>query len=56
MSEFEHLTYLRTHANPVLNKLCLALLEDKPTEEEAVIDFMINWLQNEKASKGGSSD
>ena len=48
MSEFEHLTYLREHANPVLNKLCLAILEVKPTEEEAILDFMLDFFTKEK--------
>ena len=46
--EFQHLNYLRTYANPIMNNMCLALLDTKPEEPEQIIDFMIEWLNNEK--------
>jgi len=33
--------------------MCLALLNSKPEDPEEIIDFMINWLANEKESNFG---
>jgi hypothetical protein len=44
-TNLEHIDYLRTYANPVLQKMCLELLETKPTDPTEIRNFMINWLQ-----------
>ena len=51
MEGFQHLNYLRTYVNPILNKLCLQLCDTKPTDPNEIKKFMVAWLEKETGKK-----
>ena len=40
----EHLAYLRNYINPILNEMCLGIMQTRPRNRLDIINTMLKWL------------